>query len=188
MRPGRDEYRYVAIRYAGGDTLGLGAGAGGKLGDLLYLNPSDPEKYRARVEAGAVGSSPWSGALLRMGRPGHGTRRGPPPGVMGLIRTLGISSRVPPLYDLAYRLVGAVEFDRFCWGEFPRWVREVLAPELVGLEEMGLVRLTPEGFSLTRDGVFWGHNIARDLARAVIEAEKVGGTPAVDPRRHRGGR
>ena len=107
---------------------------------------------------------------------------------MRLIRSLGISSRVPPLYDLAYRLVGAVQFDRFRWGEFPGWVREVLAPELVGLEEMGLVRLTPEGFSLTRDGVFWGHNFARDLARAVIEAEKVGGTPAADPRRHRGGR
>lgn len=108
VRPGRDEYRYVAIRYAGGDTLGLGAGAGGKLRDLVYLNPSDPARYRARVEAGAVGPSPWSGALLRMGRPhpGHGTRRGPPPGVMWLIRTLGISSRVPPLYDLAYRLVG----------------------------------------------------------------------------------
>ncbi|MDC7222186.1 MAG: radical SAM protein [Spirochaetales bacterium] len=32
VRPGRDEYRYIKIRYANGDVLPLGNGAGGRLG------------------------------------------------------------------------------------------------------------------------------------------------------------
>lgn len=33
-RPGRDEYRYIRVRYLNGDVLPIGQGAGGRLGDL----------------------------------------------------------------------------------------------------------------------------------------------------------
>ena len=168
VRPGRDAYRYVAIRYAGGDTLGLGAGAGGRLGNVLYLNPSDIPRWRARVERGLLGpATPRMLAALHPPRRGNGGEA--PTLVRRLIRARGICARVPPLYPLAYRLVGAVEFDRLRWAEFPPELRAILAPELEGLAAAGLVRPSPAGFSLTPDGVFWGHNIARDLARAVIQ-------------------
>lgn len=50
VKPGRDEYKYVRLRYKNGDTLGLGAGAGGRLGNLVYHNSSDMADYRQQVE------------------------------------------------------------------------------------------------------------------------------------------
>ncbi|MCG5525388.1 coproporphyrinogen III oxidase family protein [Ectothiorhodospira haloalkaliphila] len=48
-RPGRDRYRYVDLRYQGGDTLPLGAGAGGRLGGMMLMNPLAPEAYEQAV-------------------------------------------------------------------------------------------------------------------------------------------
>lgn len=141
VRPGRDEYRYVAIRYGGGDTLGLGPGAGGKLRDLVYRNSSDLKRYR-----NSLGRWDW-----------------------------GFSARALPLYDPLYRLVGMVELNGFRWEGLPPGLREALEPVCRELVEQGLLRPVPGGFSLTRAGVFWGHNIARDLAqRAIEEARKTG--------------
>lgn len=50
VRPGRDDYRYIRIRHNNGDTLPLGAGAGGRIGNLLLHNPSDPTLYAASLE------------------------------------------------------------------------------------------------------------------------------------------
>lgn len=46
VRHERDRYNYVRIRYSGGDTLPIGAGAGGRLGQLSIMNPVDIHKYR----------------------------------------------------------------------------------------------------------------------------------------------
>ncbi len=50
IRPGRDDYRYIRIRHNNGDTLPLGAGAGGRIGNLLLHNPSDPALYAASLD------------------------------------------------------------------------------------------------------------------------------------------
>ncbi|SEL46920.1 coproporphyrinogen-III oxidase family protein [Ectothiorhodospira marina] len=49
-RPGRDRYRYVNLRYQGGDTLPLGAGAGGRLGGMMLMNPLATEAYAQAVD------------------------------------------------------------------------------------------------------------------------------------------
>lgn len=46
VREDRDYYRYVLDRYEGGDTLAIGAGAGGNLKGIMYANPLDLKEYK----------------------------------------------------------------------------------------------------------------------------------------------
>ncbi|ADY55785.1 Radical SAM domain protein [Syntrophobotulus glycolicus DSM 8271] len=48
-----DRYRYITARHDGADTLALGAGAGGTLGDMIYMNPISLENYQNYVESGS---------------------------------------------------------------------------------------------------------------------------------------
>lgn len=50
VRPGRDEYRYIRIRHETGDTLPIGAGAGGRIGSLITHAPGDVKSYKAFLE------------------------------------------------------------------------------------------------------------------------------------------
>ncbi len=50
VRPGRDEYRYIRIRHGNGDTLPIGAGAGGRIGAFVVGMPVDPDAYEALLE------------------------------------------------------------------------------------------------------------------------------------------
>lgn len=45
VRPSRDDYQYIHIRHNNGDTLPLGAGAGGRIGNLLIHTPTDIADY-----------------------------------------------------------------------------------------------------------------------------------------------
>ena len=50
VRPGRDDYRYIRVRQENGDTLPLGAGAGGRIGNLLLHIPADAAHYAALLD------------------------------------------------------------------------------------------------------------------------------------------
>lgn len=47
-----DSYRYMMSRHDGADTLALGAGAGGNLADMTYMNPVSLCDYQNYVESG----------------------------------------------------------------------------------------------------------------------------------------
>ncbi len=49
--PGRDEYRYIRIRYDNGDVLPIGAGAGGKLGGFRIYSMAPGRKMASPVDA-----------------------------------------------------------------------------------------------------------------------------------------
>ena len=46
----RDRYKYIMNRHRGADTLPLGAGAGGSVGNLALMNPIDLSEYEKSVE------------------------------------------------------------------------------------------------------------------------------------------
>jgi oxygen-independent coproporphyrinogen-3 oxidase len=48
-----DRYRYIMARHDGADTLALGAGAGGNLADMTYMNPISLENYQNYVASGS---------------------------------------------------------------------------------------------------------------------------------------
>lgn len=50
VKPGRDKYKYIVRRHQGEDTLPLGAGAGGKLGNIPVMNPIDIEEYKNQID------------------------------------------------------------------------------------------------------------------------------------------
>ncbi len=157
VRPGRDRYDYIRIRYATGETLPLGAGAGGRLGGVLRRNPSDLAQY-----AGYVESLP---KLL-------------PPYLI-----------VNATYRSIYRLLGAIEFGGFRWHDFDLWIRDSAMIDAAGalfdsLQRDDLVRSDDEGLTLTRDGVFYGNNIAHELAQALIQAIPGGDRPRQHPISH----
>lgn len=144
VKPNRDEYKYVRLRYENGDTLALGAGAGGRLGDLIYHNPSDMADYRRQVE-GPTGL-PARGFL--------------------------VDSR----YDFAYHLIGKLQFGRLEWTDLDSSpdVRENLRSLAESLAADSLLKTDSHGLSLTREGIFWGNNIGRGLAMALVKLFKGG--------------
>ena len=148
VKPGRDEYRYVRVRYDNGDTLALGAGAGGRLGDQIYRNPSDILHYRQHVE------NPAEPSVMRF--------------------------RVDQSYDFANRLIGKLEFGGFEWSAleaFPNNGDTVGAMHALTKELAadGLVQTDSHGLLLTREGTFWGNNIAQEFASTLAKAFTGGG-------------
>jgi len=144
VRPNRDEYKYVRIRYENGDTLALGAGAGGRLGSLVYHNPSDPAAYRQQVE-----------------------------GPTGLpVRGFSVHTRYDLVHRLVGRLqFGRLEWADL--SSFPGlWER--LRPLIEDLAADGLIKLDSQYLSLTREGIFWGNNIGREFATAPVKLFKGG--------------
>ena len=144
VKPNRDEYKYVRIRYGNGDTLALGAGAGGRLGNLIYRNPSDLAAYRQQVESPT--GLPASAFLV--------DRR----------------------YDFAYLLIGKLQFGRLDWADLDSLpdAKEALRPLIEALAAGGLVKTDSHGLSLTREGIFWGNNIGREFATALVKLFKGG--------------
>lgn len=49
VRPAGDKYQYIKTRYGGGDTLPIGAGAGGMLGNSLLHNSFDLNEFRRNI-------------------------------------------------------------------------------------------------------------------------------------------
>jgi oxygen-independent coproporphyrinogen-3 oxidase len=138
VQPGRDNYEYIRIRYENGDTLGLGAGAGGRLGNMLYMNPLDVDAYRQQVNSSA-------------GLPAIG---------------FGVDHR----YNFAYYVIGRLQFGNLKWSDLSpydsyKYLRR-LADEL---EREGLTVSNSGGFSLTKEGVFWGNNIGREFATTLAD-------------------
>ncbi len=138
VQPGRDNYEYIRIRYENGDTLGLGAGAGGRLGDMLYMNPLNVEDYRWQVSSA----------------------EGVP--IMGF--------KVDDRYDFAHYVVGRLQFGRLEWPDLTPYNDSLCLHRLIDkLEKEGLVLTDSRGFRLTKAGVFWGNNIAREFARTLLK-------------------
>ncbi|EOD00134.1 coproporphyrinogen-III oxidase family protein [Caldisalinibacter kiritimatiensis] len=50
VRSKRDKYKYIVRRYEGEDTLPLGAGAGGYIGNILVMNSLDLDSYREEIQ------------------------------------------------------------------------------------------------------------------------------------------
>jgi oxygen-independent coproporphyrinogen-3 oxidase len=53
-----DPYRYITARHDGADTLALGAGAGGNIADMTYMNPLALKDYQNYVEGVPGGKRP----------------------------------------------------------------------------------------------------------------------------------
>lgn len=49
VRPERDEYKYIKIRHSGGDTLPIGAGAGGGIGNIAMMNEINIDKFKYQI-------------------------------------------------------------------------------------------------------------------------------------------
>ncbi len=140
VRAGRDNYDYVGIRYAGGDTLALGAGAGGRLGGIAYHNTSAIDEYRAQV------NSPTG--LPEMG--------------------FAADDLYYQIYRLIGRVqFGRLDWSDF--DSFPA-ATETVRTLAADLEADGLATSDQYGFSLTNDGVFWGNNIGHELTTTLMKA------------------
>ncbi|WP_412851583.1 radical SAM protein [Ectothiorhodospira shaposhnikovii] len=136
VRPGRDRYRYVALRYQGGDTLPLGAGAGGRLAGMMLMNPLSLEAYAQSLER--------------------------------VTDREGMTTRPP--YDALYRFIGAIQFGHVTPGTVPEAAHADLLARCEQRVDQAL--LTPLGdgrYSLTPKGIFWGNNLAAELAGCVME-------------------
>lgn len=144
VKPNRDKYDYVHIRYENGDTLALGAGAGGRLGNLVYRNPSGPAAYRRQVEGPT-------------GLPAKG---------------FSVDSR----YDPVHRLIGELQFGGLEWADLDSLpaAKEALRSLAEALAADGLVQIDASGLSLTNEGIFWGNNIGREFAMALVKLFKGG--------------
>lgn len=141
VKPGRDNYDYVRIRYENGDTLAFGAGAGGRVGNLLYRNPSSVADYRRQVK------NPT-------GLPAAGFA-------------------VTQEYDLAHRLAGRLQYGRLDRADLDSLPNaKILCSLAENLTAEGLMQADDRGFSLTREGVFWGNNIGREFATALVKLFK----------------
>lgn len=154
VRPSRDNYDYVSIRYAGGDTLALGAGAGGRLGGIAYHNTSAIDEYRAQVtgprglpQMGFTAAHPYQQIHRLLGRVQFG------------------------------------RLDWADLDSFPAATKTVrtLAADLTA---EGLATSDQHGFRLTRDGVFWGNNIGHELATTLVDALSTGAKAEAPRRGH----
>jgi len=135
VRSKRDRYRYVRLRYRGGDTLPLGAGAGGHLAGAMLMNPLSIKDYRQAVAE-------------REGR-------------------YGLAFREP--YRDLYRFVGGVQFGEVDVGQLPESCRKPVARLCAERVTDGLlVPRTPQRWALTTSGVFWGNNLASELAASAL--------------------
>ena len=139
VKPNRDEYKYVRIRYDNGDTLALGAGAGGRLGNVVYHNPSNMDDYRQQVK------SP-------IGLPTKG---------------LLVNNTYDFIYHIVGRLeFGRLDWSDL--KPFSK-LQDYLQPLIDTLTANGLIKLDSQGLSLNKNGVFWGNNIAWEFATTIIE-------------------
>ncbi|WP_160317197.1 coproporphyrinogen-III oxidase family protein [Oxobacter pfennigii] len=138
VRPKRDAYKYVTTRYGGGDTLALGAAAGGRLGDFIWMNPFDISEYGAAVESGRADT--LQGALT------------------------------VSMYNYIYRLIGKIQFGNFDVEPAGFWEQssDIIEAFAQQLKIEGLI--VPEGYSfkLTKEGIYWGNNIANELAELLV--------------------
>lgn len=138
VQPDRDAYKYINIRHRGGDTLPLGAGAGGQIGDTVFLNPFDLEEYGHWVEA--QDQYPLSGyGMDERSRYIHG--------LLGEIQLGRLNVRSADFWPESGDLLGS-------------FVQSLLAD--------GLAADDPAGCRLTREGIYWGNNISHEIADILV--------------------
>jgi len=79
--------------------------------------------------------------------------------------------KVDNRYDFAYNIIGKLQFGRLNWSDlgYLSGSSEHLHQFVDKLAAMGLVQTNSRGFSLTRKGVFWGNNIAREFATILVK-------------------
>ena len=139
IKPNRDDYKYVRIRYDNGDTLAFGAGAGGRLGNIVYHNSSNMDDYRQQVKS-SIGL-PTRGFL--------------------------VNSIYDFIYHVVGRLeFGRLDWEDL--KPFPK-LQNYLQPLIDTLTANRLIELDFHGLFLTRDGVFWGNNIGREFATIIMK-------------------
>lgn len=142
VRPGRDAYRYIHIRHAGGDTLPLGAGAAGRIGNLFLHHPMD----LALFEQLALSEDPGAYQGREAGDDYDTACR-----QIGKLQLGWLDAEQNGAYPFLHRL-----FDRLS--------ALLVENNLAGIQEGRLL--------LNRDGIFWGNNIGAQYAAWFVEALK----------------
>lgn len=142
----RERNRYNAVRSGQSDILGLGAGAGGQVGETMIINPMDIAAYLAHQQPPTIPDpepvlAAYAGAMLFEGheqhRPGRQANR--------LVEGPGLSRR-----QLLAALPG-----------FDATLAELLALDLVRAD-------ASDHLTLSSDGCFWGYNLTALLTGAIL--------------------
>ncbi len=140
-----DQYRYISERHCGTDTLAIGAGAGGNLGEIVYMNPISPEQYRSMVVGKADGREDKSK------------------------RRFGILTKDP--YSEVTRLTGALQRGVLPWNQYSALFGDESHSLLQRLQSEGYLeersRIDISQYHLTQKGVYWGNNICDALLRSL---------------------
>ncbi|MCD6232045.1 coproporphyrinogen III oxidase family protein [Candidatus Aerophobetes bacterium] len=138
VQPNRDSYNYIRIRYENGDTLALGAGGGGRLGDVIYFNSPNLNIYRQQVKSS-------------VGLPKRG---------FSIDYRYDIAHRL--IGKLQFGQLKQVDLDFF--KEDSKYLQRLTKDLVID----GLLQTHSAHFSLTRKGIFWGNNIGQEFARVLV--------------------
>lgn len=139
VRKNRDQYRYIRIRHNYGDTLPLGAGAGGKIGDLMLYTPGDAAVYEKIV------SLP-----LKMKYKG---RR------MSDIYHYGYR-------QIGKLQLGRLDIEEHPQIPFVHDLYKEFCAEMI---QRGLADMEKDQLVLNKEGIFWGNNIANHYGTIFVE-------------------
>lgn len=139
VRPQRDTYRYITIRHNNGDTLPLGAGAGGRLGNLSLYSPGNIAAFEQMLSLPL--ESKYQGRRLS-------------PLYNYAYRQIG---------KLQLGWLSCEEHS-----DFPR-AAELYGLMRSFLLERELATEVEGRLVLNREGIFWGNNIASHCASLIAE-------------------
>lgn len=140
VRPGRDNYQYIRIRHDNGDTLPLGAGAGGRIDNLQLANPLSITDYREQVERPV--ESVYEGKVVD-------------PAYNGIYRQIGQIQ------------LGYLEFDAAVDVPFVKRNFDDFA-DFVSKHELGKLNNSRIVFNI--DGIFWGNNLSKHYAQMMVKS------------------
>ncbi|MFV0321760.1 MAG: radical SAM protein [Alphaproteobacteria bacterium] len=123
-----DRYRYITIRNSGGDTLPIGVGSGGNIGDIGTFTMKPGMSFY-------VQSSPEH---LRYNRIGSQFQY-----------TTISKAKIHPLLLASEK--------------------DIFAQKIEWFKQYHYIKEDDNNYYLTRNGVFWGNNIAKDILETLIE-------------------
>jgi oxygen-independent coproporphyrinogen-3 oxidase len=150
-KPGKDEYRYIRVRYDNGDVLPVGVGAGGGLAGYRIYNPAPGARVAMPLEPR------WERYHAALGLLQYG-RYDP------VALTRAMHSGDLPDAESQGRVADALADSAASLAE-----RGLLEAAPDATESDGIA--APRGYRLTTLGIFWGNNAAVELLGAAAAAE-----------------
>ncbi|MFW5988410.1 MAG: coproporphyrinogen-III oxidase family protein [bacterium] len=135
----RDKYKYITIKHSNGDVLALGQGAGGRLGNYIYYN-------------GNIN-------MLKDSNPAVS--------LMGKI--------VKEEYNIIYKILGEIQCGELKLNIFDKYLSQetegfkIIVDFFRELKENNFAAKKGSKLKLTKEGVFWGNNISRELTKILIK-------------------